>query len=847
MSENPAYLPEFSHVRPHVPQIYDLGEVDEQIFVAMEYVVGVTLRDWIRDEARTWRQILDVCVGAGRGLKAVHDAGLIHRDFKPRNVLVGEDGRARVLDFGLSHPERALPDLNAAASLSGASVRTSVLSGTPAYIAPEIYLGGEIDVRSDIFAFCVTLYECLYGARPFAGEGFRELREAIVSDALRPPPDDARVPAWLRKVVLRGLRGDPRERWSSMDELLSELDRAPQRRRRALLAGVTGLALLGLVGGGIYQRQSLEEELAARRCDELGAVDETWSEARRAAVEAALLGSDLPYAASTWTRVASRLDRYADELAAARRGACDDHRRGAVSDTLYDLRLACLDRRARDLEAAVDHLASADAEALPGAIKVAAELPELTACASTKRLLDRIPPPDDAATAAAVAELRDDLRAVRVMVLGGVEAAAKEAIAPIVRRAREVAYAPTLAEALTLDGWIRERNGEFDDAVAPLMEGLWTAEACGHDRVAADAALHLTLVEGYRLARFDAADRWTQLADAILTRSGGPGDLEPRREQTSGALALRRGDLDGALGHFERSADAARRRQGPDSVTLGSALSNIGMVQAIRGDFEAALPVLQEARAHSERIFGPDHPEVALLLGNIASAHLQAGKHREALALFTEALRLHRSLHHEGHIEISRALHNMASVNAALGDFAAARDLDEEALAIRLRSLGREHPDTALVYVNLAAIYRYLGDPEVGLARAREALDILEATLGADHRDYVVGLVESSANLEAMGAFDAAIDEASRAIRLYEAQPSPPPDQLAHARLTLAFALWQAGRERPRALALGRQAYVELAGQNLLDHPEGRSLRVWLEEHDPEFMLGPAGAAAAAD
>ncbi|MCA9659664.1 MAG: tetratricopeptide repeat protein, partial [Myxococcales bacterium] len=602
-----------------------------------------------------------------------------------------------------------------------------------------------------------------------------------------------------------------------------------------LMRGVAAIAVVGLTGGSIVQRQSLEEELAARRCAELGAVDETWSETRRAAVETAIVGSGLAYAPSTWTRVAARLDRFADELADEREAACDAHRRGAVSDTLYDLRLACLDRRARDLEAAVDHLASADEEAIQGAIKVAAELPGFAACASTERLLDRLPPPESAATEAAVTALRDQLRAVRVQVLGGVEAAAKAAIAPLVDRARDLNYAPALAEALTLQGWILERNGEFEEALTPLMEALWVAEACGHDRTAADAALHLTFVEGYRLARFDAADRWSHLTQAILTRSGGAADLEPRLELIHGALALRRGDLQGALDRFQRGADAARRLQGPDSVHLGSALANVGMIHAMRGEFDAGLATLREALAHSERIYGPEHPEVALLLGNIASAHLQAGKHAEALELFADALDRHRAIHHDDHIEISRALHNMASANAALGNFERARELDEEALAIRLRTLGREHPDTAVVYVNLAAIYRYLGRPDVGLTRAREALDILSTTFGEDHRDYVIGLVESSANLEAAGDVDAAIAEASRAIELYEAMPSPPPEQLAHARSTLAFALWSKGGEGPRALVLGRQAYADFSSQGVLDRPEGRAIRDWLEAHDPDF------------
>jgi predicted ATPase/serine/threonine protein kinase len=235
-------LARLSH--PNVIQVHEIGEHDDSMFVAMEYVEGSTLRDWLDAERRPWRQAIDMVRQAGRGLEAAHAAGLVHRDFKPSNVMVGKDGRPRVCDFGLARASNStrpdlplrssmpeLPEFNNTLGDSGvfagdplALTRSGAVLGTPAYMAPEQMQGRFSDPPSDQFSFCATAYEALFGHRPFAGKTFAELASNVAIGAIEPIPADTSVPVRLREAVLRGLAAEPDRRWPSMSALLDEID-----------------------------------------------------------------------------------------------------------------------------------------------------------------------------------------------------------------------------------------------------------------------------------------------------------------------------------------------------------------------------------------------------------------------------------------------------------------------------------------------------------------------------------------------------------------------------------------------------------------------------------------------
>jgi serine/threonine protein kinase len=253
---------------PNLVSIYEVGQHDGRVFIAMELVVGSSLTAWLRERPRSPKEILTVFVDAGRGLAAAHAAGVVHRDFKPDNVLVGKDGRARVTDFGLarrgaddggtggSDDDRARVRRTSLSDLSNAAA----ILGTPAYMAPEQHSGANTDPRTDQFSFCVALYEALNGQRPFDGATWEELSESVLAGRVKPPPATSRVPASLQRIVARGLSVRPGDRYASMNELLEALGRDRGRPLRAWAYGSLVLLVAmatALVGDWMARERTL--------------------------------------------------------------------------------------------------------------------------------------------------------------------------------------------------------------------------------------------------------------------------------------------------------------------------------------------------------------------------------------------------------------------------------------------------------------------------------------------------------------------------------------------------------------------------------------------------------------
>jgi len=234
---------------PNVVAVHDVGEHEGRVFVAIDLIDGVNLRRWLGERKRRVHEIVAVLAGAGRGLAAAHAAGVVHRDVKPDNVLVRRDGRALMTDFGLARAaDSGEPAPPGAARADGVTTDSDSILGTPAYMSPEQLAGDTIDARSDQYSFCATLYEALYGERPFGGKTLDELREAVTAGRLRPPPPGTRVPASLREVVARGLSVRPGDRYPSMEHLLAALGRDRTRVPRAIATLAASLALAAGVG-----------------------------------------------------------------------------------------------------------------------------------------------------------------------------------------------------------------------------------------------------------------------------------------------------------------------------------------------------------------------------------------------------------------------------------------------------------------------------------------------------------------------------------------------------------------------------------------------------------------------
>jgi serine/threonine protein kinase len=264
---------------PNVVNVHDAGVFEDEAYVVTEVVEGQRLDQWLAERERPWREVLEVFLGAARGLAAAHAVGLVHRDFKPENVIVA-DGQARITNFGLAQatprPSQVMAAVNAAAAQGELS--TSSAAGTPAYMAPEQFRGRPADARADQFSFCVALYRALYGQQPFdpkwAAQQARDRRtplgsvhfsllvksldrttlvnfaKEVIGGNLRPAPAGTSVPGWLEGVVWRGLRSDPEDRYPSMEALLDDVEQGLAGGIRRTPAGSGGsLRRVAVVAG----------------------------------------------------------------------------------------------------------------------------------------------------------------------------------------------------------------------------------------------------------------------------------------------------------------------------------------------------------------------------------------------------------------------------------------------------------------------------------------------------------------------------------------------------------------------------------------------------------------------
>ena len=823
-------LARLSH--PNVVTVYEVGEFGRQVYVAMEFVLGETLQAWLQSGRRSWREVVRVFVEAGRGLAVAHAAGILHRDFKPANVLLGADGRVRVVDFGLALARDAaggdsevvathvrLHGLEAATRSH--SRRTEELTaagsimGTPAYMAPERFtFERPIDPRSDQFGFCVALFEGLYGARPFPGRAYEDVRAAILRGVVVEPPGPHAVPGWLRKVVLRGLAREPADRFADMDALLAALQRDPQRTRNRALAG---LAVAGALLAGGYALARVHAGDVGPCPDARAKLGPVWDD-RRADVERALLATRAVYAADTWTRVAVRVDRHADAWAAVHHDACQAHARGEQSAVLLDLRMACLERRRGELAALVARLAAADADTVRAAASAVDDLIPPERCADAAALTAAVPPPEDPAAAVRVAALRERLAEARAAAATAKPAEAATLAAEVVQAAEALGFRPLLAEALAVRGSVALARGEYEPGCRSLEDALWLADTVRDDVLLADTMAELVHILGVRLVRFEEALRWRRHADAVVARLGeaSTGHTALLRAfgvtlATQGRPAAAREQLQRALALDEGSAEPHDGRVIKDLVALGTAEFHAGDPAAARRYHERAL-------ALGERIYGPNHPEIARIATNLATAVTALGDLEAAAPLFERALALIDATHGPNSPNSAGTLINLGSLWAMRGQFDRAQPLFERALAILEPTLGPEHPDVGTVLHNLALVASERG--ELGKARAyhQRALAIRARNFPPESPQVAESVAQLGALSFREGDLPTAISELERAIAVFVANPEHlRPTSLPEARFTLARAL-RAADQRERAAAEARQAAAEYRAADAAQH-----------------------------
>ncbi|MEM7153603.1 MAG: serine/threonine-protein kinase [Myxococcota bacterium] len=839
-------MAQLSH--PNLVPVYDVGTLDEHVFVAMEFIEGGTLSQWSRTETRPWAQVLEIFIGAGQGLAAAHDAGVIHRDFKPDNVMVDRKERARVMDFGLARATEpgspsddaatgrmVRPDSDSSDSLASISVstadsltKTGIVLGTPAYMAPEQHMGEPLDFAADQFSFSVALYEALYGERPFAGNTAAKLCRAILDEQLQPPPAGREVPKGLRQIIVRGLAPNPAHRWPSMTAMLDALVQRQQRARR-LRSNLPAVVLLGgLAGGSVWWQAQREQPCQGSEA----ALAELWNDQERQRLRSAFEATEVPYAPQAAERTTARIDRWGEQWVTHRRDACEaTHVRHEQSDTALDLRMHCLAGRKRALEGLLSVLHSAEAGTVEHAISIVEQLPGPEHCDDLEALRSELPPPEDLELRERVNRSLVELGEVGALIGAARYPEARTAIDELDRKVADIDY-PPLRVALGMEqGILLHSEGESEKAIELFRDTLWAAEAGGMDRTVAELALKLVLVLGHERDEFDRAESWVTMARAKLERIGNPPKILARLDRMLGNLADAKGDYEVAATHFE-AALAYWQSLDPPSVLRARALGDYGKVHFRAGRMKEAAATFERAAELMAEVLGPEHPDVGKTLSNAAVAHHRMGDYDRARATFERTIEVLQAAQGPDHISLAGIYTNLAGVHYRLENYQEAIDAGRRSVAIKRARLGPEHPKIGLSVNNIALAQSKLGDHESALASYREASALL-ARLGPEHVSLIEPLIGEGEELLHLGRAHDAIAPLEKAFALQQTNDHEPV-RLALPAYMLARALWDGGGDQARAVAVARRAAEASRDATM---PEDRRLaeriETWLGEKAP--------------
>ena len=830
---------------PNVVAIHDVGTLGDRVFMAMELVEGVTLGEWLT-APREAAAILAVFVQAGRGLAAAHDAGIVHRDFKPANVLVGDDGRVRVTDFGLARARRdpdMVADLARAATLAGPSTATGAVLGTPLYMAPEQHRGDAIDARTDQFAFCVALYEALHRQRPFRGATADELAAEVLAGNLVPPPASTRVPDRASRAVARGLAVDPADRHPTMDALLDQLAPAPRRRWIAVGALISAaLVAAALVFG--------RPATPAPSCDGGAAfAAQAWDAPRRAAMRTAFAASGSPRAGTVLSEATALLDRRAGEIARAHDASCRaTHATGEQSDEVLDLRASCLDRQREELAALTGLFARADAAVVGRALDAIYDLPPASECDAARVLAARVAAPP-AAAAAKVADLRRDLAAAGALGLAGKYRESVAAARRIADAARAVGYGPIEASALLRLGKSEIYIHDARAAEDALTSALYAATRAGAEATAADAALSLAYLTGIEMGRQDEGERWLGQGKALVERTGARGRLAADALQLEGLFAREAGRFKEALVAFRAAQDNYRAAHGPGHPNVGLMQSAAGTMMAELDDLEGAQAAHQQAVAILETAYGKDDPDLVVPLVNLGQVVARRGDTREAIALHERALSLEEAATGADSFGLATPLMNAGSVLGEAGDMAGARRYFERALRIAVKAHGRDHQVALRAIGNLALTYAADGDTARAAALLEERLARTERTLGRDSPALIDILVNLAGMRQRQRRHAVARALYTRALSVGERATGPDDARLIDL-LNGVAATWREARRPARAIAPLERA-LAIAERARLPGPDRAAAQLALAgalraaRRDPARARHLAGQAAA--
>ncbi|MCX4247019.1 protein kinase domain-containing protein [Paraliomyxa miuraensis] len=860
---------------PNVVTVHDAGTWEDQVFVAMEFVEGATLKAWLRS-SRSWPELREVFVAAGRGLAAAHAIGLVHRDFKPDNVLIGKDGRVRVTDFGLARWGEPAASMTAriqtdeswrdgppSIELEVSLTRTGALVGTPAYMAPEQYEHRPADAASDQFGFCVALYEAIYGERPFPGRTLAELASNVLEGRRADVPADRTVPRAVREAIRRGLSRRPGDRFPTMETLLAVIDRRPSRRAWPWVA-VGGLVLaMGAGGLWAYARDDAPRSAFCRV--ERGLL-EVWSPQRREGLMQAFRETGLAYAEQTITRVVPAIDDYVARWERLRARSCDPEVAAIEGPGGAALRERCLDRHRVALQTVLEGFDHATPQVVARAVGSVAALPDVERCGDPEALVAELPPAPPPELRTAVEAVRDQMWRGEGLVAGGRYAEGLELARRIDAEATALGHRPLQAETRRLLARLLDYSGQAEEANEAFEEAGLLAASSRHRRVLAQVLVEQVYVLGMTLPHVAEAEKVARRAEAELEGVGMGDDARSALLLNRGTVAFRRGDY-GAARELCREAMAYRDRE-REPLRWADAAFNLATIEMLMGHERQAIVQLRSYVEVFEEALGPMHPEVAAGYQNLGSAYLNVGDHAKAQAALEQAERIQRETLGEEHplraaslnllgqalaargqreqglehtrrsveilaahddpVETATNRVDMAQMLVALGRLdEAERELDHALEALR-QGVEPEHPYVADAHEALAELAAARGDA----AGVREHMDRVRAIrvtmVGGEQGPELDGVAVGRARLlHQAGARDEALSELRTL--LDRSTDGPMSESMAAAHVALAEILWERPERRVEARGLAQAAERGLRSQGLgaaADHA-----KAWLDAH----------------
>ncbi len=728
----------------NVAQVFDVGNHGDEVFIAMEFIDGETLCAWLDNGHHSWQEIVDVFLKAGRGLSAAHRAGLVHRDFKPDNVLLAaprakNDARVCVIDFGLVFRDNETTALSPTESPPVPSLlsETGAVLGTPAYMAPEQMRGQSVGAHSDQFSFCVALFEALYGHRPFQGQTLTELDAAMESVQIQSV--SKQIEPTLHAALLRGLRTDPEQRFPSMHDLLGQIEsvRTPRRRMLPMILLASALVLILGVTWNATMRGSADTEVTCGGAREQLAA--AWNELVRGAVEAR--ASEVSSSVPTRERLLLTLENHSNHWQKEHVAACKATRvYGHQSERHLELRMACLDRNMIEFQAFVEGVVASETLDLDLALQGSTRLPSPQECANLAILEGKFTTLAQLEKSPQRTSLRRQLAAVKAqMNLGKTNLALQlaERLMPAVRTENVSSLS---ADAQYLLAQLLEDAGRLDEAKASYEVALPDAVAARDESLVATIWLNLMYLVGYEQKQHALGRELASVAKVAMGRAPDRDTLEFQLHSYLGIIARSEGDYKQAETELLLALEGYERLHGQNHPKTLQVLHNLGDVLQSQGRMQEANEILLQVLSVREEIYGSEHSSVAATLAQLGHYDYQRGNHRQALDRYQKALAIRRSSLGEYSSKVAASHTMVGSALRALGDTAAAREQHEQALSIWKRTLGPKHPRVALALNNLANTYYQ----EERLAEARtlfeEAYEIKKTSLGSDHPEVATSV-----------------------------------------------------------------------------------------------------------